>query len=139
MRMISPSRSTSPTVAEAATTLCTQIILPAAPPMACSATTHPAPAAPRPICSAVENWNNENIMFEIVFDPATKAPIDPISGANIGQALPTTAETLSASTIGIDAIVSEAELMNTCTIGTANSSAGAAAIMVDPDVRNALP
>ncbi len=55
MRMISPSRFTSPTVADAATTLCTQIMLPAAPPMACSATTVLAPVAPSPICSAVEN------------------------------------------------------------------------------------
>ena len=33
-RMSSPSRPTSPTVAEAATTLCTATILPAAPPTA---------------------------------------------------------------------------------------------------------
>ena len=79
------------------------------------------------------------IMLLIVFDPATKAPIAPISGANIGHAVPTAAETPSASTMGIEAKVSEAEFRKTCTIGTASSSAGAAAAMVTPEDFSALP
>ncbi len=77
-------------------------------------------------------------MLLMVFDPATNAPIDPIRGANIGQALPTAAETPSARTIGMLASVSEAKLMNTCTIGTASSRAGAAEIMFEPDEFSAL-
>jgi hypothetical protein len=45
-------------VADAATTLCTVIMLPAAPPTACVATTVSWFA---PMFSAVANWNSENV------------------------------------------------------------------------------
>ena len=41
--------------------------------------------------------------------------------------------------IGIEDRRSEAELMNTCTIGTASNSAGAAAIIVEPEDLRAVP
>src|SRR5690606_29710116 len=122
---------TSPTVAEAATTLCTQIMLPAAPPTACSATTIAAPRTSSPMLSAVANWNSENIMLLTVFEPAMNAPRAPMVGANSGQSCPATSETLWASTSGMLGYADVApELMNTCTIGTAKISAAPAAIVV---------
>src|SRR5699024_2990759 len=97
---IAPSRPTRPTVAEAATTLCTATILPAAPPTAWAATTVSGLVAPMAV--PVENWNCENMMFETVFDPATNAPRAPTNGARSGQASPTVEAAASARVTGID-------------------------------------
>ena len=67
MRMTAPSRPSRPTTAEAATTLCTQIMLPAAPPTACSATIQVGSTAIR---WPMSNWNSENIMLLTVLLPA---------------------------------------------------------------------
>lgn len=61
-RIMAPSRPSSPTVAEAATTLWTQIILPAAPPTACRATIR---VGDRPVRSATSNWKSEKVMLLI--------------------------------------------------------------------------
>ena len=107
--------------------------------MACRATTTDAPSIPSPICEAVENWKYENIMLLTVLEPAMKAPSAPTHGATLGQALLNQLAALCASTIGMlgiapaAAMSAEPELMNTCTIGTASNSAGAAAIIVPPE------
>ena len=88
---------------------------------------------------AAENWNSANIMFDTVFDPAMNAPNAPTIGANRGQLAPVAAAIPSARVIGMDATPSEPELMNTCTIGTASSNAGAAASIVRPEIAQARP
>ncbi len=127
LRMRSPSRPTRPTVAEAATMLWTVIMLPAAPPTACVATTV---SGETPICSAVENWNNENIRLLTVLLPATNAPRAPIQGVNAGQAPPAMVAAPSARVSGMEArsepLKSGPELMKTRTSGSANSRATAA-------------
>ncbi len=103
------------------------IMLPAAPPTAWVATTTSGLMAS---CSAVENWNNENVRLLTVLLPAMNAPSAPIHGANNGHELPARLEAPSASVIGMlaipDSLKSVPELMNTRTSGSANSSATAA-------------
>ena len=77
LRITTPSLPTRPTTAEAATTLCTQIVLPAAPPTACRATIQ---VGSTPIRCPTSNWNSENIMLLTVLLPATAAPIPPMNG-----------------------------------------------------------
>ena len=96
--MTSPSLPVRPTTAEAATTLCTQMTFPAAPPTACNATIH---VASMPIFTATSNWNSENIILLIVLLPATNAPKPPSAGASSGYAPPASAATPLARAIGI--------------------------------------
>ena len=121
--------------ADAATTLWTQMTFPAAPPTACSATTQLGSA---PVRRPTPNWNSENIMLLTVLLPATNAPKPPIIGAKIGHTEPTTCDTPSARTIGIDSATSAPEeKRNTCTIGTVKMSAADAPIMVLPELAQA--
>ncbi|MCY1559576.1 hypothetical protein D9M68_966270 [compost metagenome] len=76
-----PSRPSKPTVADAATTLWMATMLPAAAPIACTATTS---ALEMPRLVATPNWNWLNIMLLTVLEPAIKAPRAPTLGASSG-------------------------------------------------------
>ncbi len=73
------------------------------------------------------------IMFDIVYEPATKTPIEPIRRVKTSKVKPVADETPSASTIGIDAMVSKTQLRKTLIIGRPKRNAGAAAIIVRLD------
>ena len=98
MRITAPSLPTSPTTADAATTLCTQMMLPEAPPTACKATIQVGSTRMR---SPTPNWNSENIMLLTVLLPATKAPRPPMKVEKKGQAEPAILATPSARAMGI--------------------------------------
>jgi len=135
-RITAPSFPTRPTTAEAATTLWTQIMFPAAPPTAWRATTH---VGSTPIRSPTPNWNSENIMLLTVLLPATNAPSPPMNGANSGHADPASAATPSASAIGIESKPAAPALllMQTCTIGTVKTRATEARPVAPSDDRHA--
>lgn len=136
--MTIPSWPSSPTTADAATTLWTQIMLPAAPPTACRATTQVGSTS---IFSATLNWKSDNIMLLIVLLPATAAPSPPTSGAHSGQAQPASVSTPRASAIGISGSSAPPPPLyrNTCTMGTVKTSATDAAPSVRTDRRQARP
>ena len=77
-------------------------MLPAAPPTACAATTVSGEETPR--FTPVANWNCENMRFETVFEPATKAPRAPAKGAKRGHAEPAAFAAASARMIGIESM-----------------------------------
>ena len=76
--MILPSLPMVPVVAVAATTLLTQIMLPAAPPMFCRATIRTGL-----MWTSVAVWNCRpaNSVLETVLEPDMKAPSTPMKGA----------------------------------------------------------
>src|SRR5690625_6850642 len=86
---MSPSRLSSPTVAEAATMLWMAIVFPPAPPAAWAAVVISGETL---MVFAVDHWNCENVRFETVFEPATNAPRAPMNGAKNGQAPPVRSE-----------------------------------------------
>src|SRR5690625_401900 len=96
---MSPSRLSSPTVAEAATMLWMAIVFPPAPPAAWAAVVISGETL---MVFAVDHWNCENVRFETVFEPATNAPRAPINGAKKDHAGPATEATPSARTTGMD-------------------------------------
>src|SRR5699024_11134904 len=96
---MSPSRLSKPTVAEAATIMGLEMVLPPAPPTAPAAVVI---SGETPIVFAVDHWNCENVRFETVFEPATNAPRAPINGAKKDHAGPATEATPSARTTGMD-------------------------------------
>ena len=77
-------------------------------------------------------------MLETVLEPAINAPRLPIQGETKGHMPSNACAAEVANTFGMARICTAAsgdvpELINTCTIGTENSNAGAAASMVLPD------
>ena len=112
-------------------------MLPAAPPMACSATIQVGSTMIRPPMS---NWNSENIMLLTVLLPATAAPMPPMNGAKMGQAPPASAAIPSARTMGIRSRPAAPPMLlrNTCTIGTVKTSATDACAVTFSEVPHAL-
>ena len=98
LRNVTPSCPSSPTVADAATTLWMAIMLPAAAPTACSATII---ALETTSLSATPCWKSENMRLLTVFEPAMKAPSAPVTPANSGHTCPTLSATHAAMEIGM--------------------------------------
>ena len=117
--------------AETATTLWTQIIFPAAPPSAWSATIR---ARGSPASIATPYWNTPNIMLETVLLPATKAPTVPTMGDRSGQSWPVTAAMAPARTRGMLGMPASLwpERMNIRTRGTQKERARAAGPSLRP-------